>query len=227
MTKDWRNVVGWQILIIVTLVLAGISHKLLHGGSWVPAAIIAYWLARRWFYGKKVFNKAEVVAPTDSVFHPFPIEYAQPLPEAFGAVRRVLAESVYNVSDKWKDVSADTEEKRITAGMQPKLFTDEKNYLRLEVDFRDTDQGSTIIEFKFDPRTKESFNQLLHGHLGDYASEFVADVGEKLGPGRKLVPMATMKQTYKYDFSKIPAPSWWLLLLTVGGIMQLFNDIFC
>ena len=233
MARDLANTgqgTGWMIFIGVSVVVSLVFPALISAfgdSTWITPVLAGYWCSRRWFYAKKVLDRTETFVPAESAFHPYPREYQKSLLEAFAAVRRVLAESVYNVSDKWRDVNADTDDKKITAGLNiHKWEGDKGKHLGLEVDFKDTESGTTIIEFKFDPRIEpEIFPQATYNIMSEYANDFLWAVGEKLGPGAKLTPAKVTRNIYKDDFSEVPAPSWWLLILTVVGILKLFHDI--
>ncbi len=178
---------------------------------------------------EKIVDKAELVPPEEDRYNPYPRLYEVPLQQAFTAVRDVLGESLYNVSDKWREVMADTERQRITAGLpiNPK-YSDQKKYLGLAVDFHDTDNGATLIELKFDPRDSVlhvSSNYIVHDkHVSECLYQFMSDIGQRLGPATIMSPPKVARTTYKYEFVPLPPPSWSLLGVTGFGIILLVLD---
>ncbi len=233
--NDWSNTgkgTGWLIFWVAGIIfslffIAAISA---YGNStWLTPALAAYWCARRWLYAKKVIDRTEEVTLNEDVYNPYPREYQEPLQDAFAAVRTALEGPTYNISDKWRIINADTDAKRITAGIHLHRYQGDNRYLGLEVDFQDTENDTTVIMFSFDPRIEPGIGQSVYGWFNEdmikIANEVPAKVTEKLGSWRKLTPAKTTNTYYKYDFSEVPPPSWLLLGMTVVGIIALLGDI--
>ena len=160
--------------------------------------------------------------------HPVPKEYSVPVPQAFAKVRDLLAELSYNFGDKWHVVTSDVQSKRITANLR---FTDEEmkmegdsrgqihtrtervqRLVELEVQFKETATGGTIVQFDFFPKI-EGANISACDFV---VSGFCRAVETSLGPG---IERGTPADT------RLPAPPWWLVGLTVCGVMSLFGSI--
>lgn len=160
--------------------------------------------------------------------HPVPKEYKAGVPQAFAKVRELLAELTYNFGDKWHVVTADVQTKRITANLR---FTDEEmrmegdsrgqihtrtervqRLVELEVQMKEAASGGTIVQFDFYPKIEGANISACDSVV----SGFCRGIEAALGPG---IERGTPADT------RLPAPPWWLIALTVCGVMSLFGSI--
>ena len=84
--------------------------------------------------------------------------------------------------------------------------------VELEVQFKETATGGTIVQFDFFPKI-EGANISACDFV---VSGFCRAVETSLGPG---IDRGTPADT------RLPAPPWWLVGLTVCGVMSLFGSI--
>jgi hypothetical protein len=155
--------------------------------------------------------------------HPPVRRYKLPTKKAFVKVREILSNSTYNYGDKWQVSFADTTQGRITACLR---FTDEEmrmegpsvsrmymrkerkqRLLELEVQFEEEPGDTTLIQFDFHPKVEG-----VAWHACDriiYA--LYNDLQIVLGPGEEINVQTKAAR---------PAPPWWLLALTVLGLMS-------
>ena len=159
--------------------------------------------------------------------HPVPREYKATVPQAFSKVRDLLAELTYNFGDKWHVVTADVQSKRSTANPR---FTDEETRMEgdsrgqihtrtervqrlveLEVQMKETDSG-TVVQFDFYPKIEGANISACDSVVSGFCRAIEAAMGSGLERG---TPGDT----------RLPAPPWWLVALTVCGVMSLFGSI--
>lgn len=160
--------------------------------------------------------------------HPVPKEYKVPVPQAFAKVRDLLAELTYKYGDKWHVVTADVQSKRITANLR---FTDEEmkmegdsrgqihtrtervqRLVELDVQMKETTSGGTIVQFDFFPKIEGANISACDSVVSGVCSAIEASIG----PGvERRSPADT----------RLPAPPWWLVGLTVCGVMSFFGSI--
>jgi hypothetical protein len=159
--------------------------------------------------------------------HPVPKEYKLPVPQAFAKVRDILAESVYNYGDKWQIVTSDSQAKRIVANLR---FTDEETkmegdargqvhtgtervqrLLELDVQMKEVSDG-TIVQIDFSTKIEganiSACDSIVTG--------LCRNIEASMGPG---VERGSAVDT------RLPAPPWWLVGLTVCALLGFFTTV--
>jgi len=161
--------------------------------------------------------------------HPVPKTYNGRASDLFEDLHQLLRESAYRFGDRWSIVSADTQTNRIVATLQ---FTEEeqqvrlhgfewhyypknmRRLLKLEAHFIDKPDGQAIVEIDFETRI-EGFDW----HACDHFMEEVLESFEnRVGAPLNYVP--------PQELVAFPAPPWWLLGITVTGILVFACDMF-
>jgi hypothetical protein len=196
----------------------GILAFLLVGGF--HGLIAGIWVAWPFFHHAGVSRY--------NFLHPVPKEYSVPLKQAFAQIRDILSDISYNFGDRWHINTADPIQRRITASLR---FTEEEShlegsslsnihkrtervqrFLELEVQFKDTGQDTTIIQFDFHPRVEGP-----KWYACDYIVEGIGNrVQSTLGAGTDRGKPAD---------TTLPAPPWWMIGLGAFAVLSLASSI--
>lgn len=209
-------IAGWWTWVIVG---EGALHN--YSGGFFPGVVVAAWVAWTFLYKHSIgrFN----------FLHPAPRQYNLNAQHAFHKIRELLSESVYNYGDKWRVSMADVQTNRIVAEMQ---FRDEhtkfdvnlsrgqfharkeqrKCYLKLEVQMKTTEDGSTVVQFDFYPRAESGSEAACDAIIDN----FVGAVDGHLGAGMAVAQPLS---------AKLPEPPNWLLGTTMLMLAFLFIDV--
>jgi len=186
----------------------------------LPGLIAAVWAAWPFFHHAGVSRY--------NFLHPVPKEYKTPIKQAFTQIRDIISDVSYNFGDKWHVSTADVNQRRILASLR---FTDEETkvegtnlqnihtrkervqrLLEMEVQFKDTGNDSTIVQFDFHPRV-EGAQWYACDHI---VSGLINRVEATLGAGTDRGQPAD---------TKIHAPPWWLVGLGALGVLSLGSSI--
>lgn len=186
----------------------------------LPGLIAAVWVAWPCFHHAGVSRY--------NFLHPVPREYKHPLKQAFAQIRDILADVSYNFGDKWHISTADALQKRILASLR---FTEEESYLEgsslqnihtrrqrvqrlleLEIQFKDTGNDTTIIQFDFHPKVEG----VKWYACDDIVNGLVSRVEGTLGPGIDRGQPAD---------TTMPAPPWWLIGIGVWAVLNLGSSV--
>ncbi len=159
--------------------------------------------------------------------HPVPKEYEISVPQAFAKVRDILAELTYNFGDKWHIVTSDVQSKRINATLR---FTEEEmkmdgdargqihtktervqRLVELEVQMKEASAG-TIVQCDFFPKIEGANISACDSVVSGFCRAIEASLGSGIERGS---PADT----------RLPAPPWWLVGLTVIGLICFLNAV--
>jgi hypothetical protein len=209
---------GIVVFLAVGSLVTAVTHN--QQASLLPALVAGVWAAWPLLHGHAVQR--------ENFLHPPPREYGATTRAAFGNIRDVLRESAYNFGDKWRVTTADVATGRIFAEIR--FFDEEQHaevsrghinyrkervqrYLSLEVQMKDTANGSAIVQFDFTPRVEGT----KYGACDWLVDDVLSGVEESLGPGREIL---------KSINAGLPAPPWWLLAMTIGELFLFFQDLY-
>ena len=216
---------GIGLGIFVFLLVGAITGECIttddKGAGVFPGLVAAVWVAWPFFHNAGVSRY--------NFLHPVPKEYKQPLKQAFAQIRDILADTSYNFGDKWNIATADAMQKRILASLR---FTEEESrgfegtnlsnihhrservqrLLEMEVQFKDTGNDTTIIQFDFHPRI-EGVQWYACDHI---VNGLINRVEASFGPGTDRGQPAD---------TKLPAPPWWLIGLGGLAVLNLGSSI--
>lgn len=209
-------------IVVFLLVGSFVGPGLLHNAcaGLFPGVVAGIWAAWPLAHYHNVERKR--------FWHPQPKEYALDYQEAFGRVRKVLKNSRYDFGDKWHLEEQDQTDNYLMADMR---FTQEepwpeivsltkwqsrkrqvKRHLKLEVQFK-PENYSTTVQLDFKPEI-EGINYAACDSIIRQTKDSIESI---LGLG---TPVGQPQQS-----SKLPAPPWWLLGLTVFMLLCFWNDI--
>ncbi len=186
-----------------------------------PGLVVGIWVAWPCFHAWLVERR--------HFLHPQPREYEIPAKVAFATIRDFLAEVTYNFGDKWRVVTADTQSGRIVANL---TYTDEvvkceadakgqihtrkermQRFITLDAFVTDTGRGTTALKLAFTAKA-------------DGANMFACD--SVIANCQKVISMRLggfQPVTNAAQVSKLPAPPWWLLVLSTVALINLYLDI--
>jgi hypothetical protein len=212
-------VLGLFTFFIVSAVIGdGVLHHADAGAF--QGAVAAIWAAWPFFHNASVKRS--------NFLHPVPKEYKISAKAAFVAVCDFLTEVAYNFGDRWHILAADTQTGRIVAHLR---FTDEE--LRFEPDSRghihtrkERLQRFVGLEILVKPGVGDTaivqcdYTPKVEGGKFFACDSIITGVNRtlelNLGPGSLAGVSAE---------TKLPAPPWWLLGISVLALLVLFTDV--
>ncbi len=215
--------VGIGLGIFVFFLVAAFTDEMVFhtkGVGVLPGIVAGIWAAWPFFHHGRVSRY--------NFLHPVPKEYKQSLKQAFAHIRDIIADVTYNFGDKWHISTADPNQRRILASLR---FTDEESHiegtslqnihsrkervqrlLEMEIQFKDTGNDTTIIQFDFHPRVEGvrwyACDHIVNGLMGRVEASF----GVGIDRGQ---PADT----------KLSAPPWWLVGITALAVLSLMGDV--
>ncbi|MBY0357963.1 MAG: hypothetical protein K2W82_08180 [Candidatus Obscuribacterales bacterium] len=218
-------VIGMLVFIFSAQFIGGVILQGKADGIF-PGLVLGIWAAWPLLHFASVYKQ--------NLLHPAPKIYNAPAKVAFAKIRDILAEASYNYGDKWRVVTADTQSGRIMANLR---FAEEsigfasdsrkgfrttnerlQRFIELAIYVKDAGRGSAIIRLDFSP-VAEGFG---YGACDSIIEGISGAIESALGSGVLVGKPAD---------SKLPAPPWWLWVLTamalfglLGGMLKtLFN----
>jgi len=190
------------------------------GAGVLPGWIAGVWVAWPFFHHAGVSRY--------NFLHPVPREYKLPLKQAFAQIRDIIADGSYMFGDKCHTSTADVMQRRIQAILR---FTEEESHiegtslqnihtrkervqrlLEMEIQFKDTGNDTTIIQFDFHPRV-EGVKWYACDHI---VNGLMNRVEAGIGAGTERGQPAD---------TKLQAPPWWLIGLGALGVLDLGSVI--
>jgi hypothetical protein len=219
-------VFGFSFVFLFT----DVATRSITDGFWPgsAAAICAAW---------PFLHKAEVTLY--NTYHPVPKEYNMPLKQVVEQIHAIIKGMTYHFGNKWIIEPVDTKKRRIDATLH---FTNEhapfdlvdafyllflpilsvlpidtrkekmKRCIKMEVQFKDTGDDTTIVQFDFKPEV-----QGLRFYAGELeVKELMCQIEATVGAG---------KDRGKLLDTKLPAPPWWLIVVGGFGVLTLFGSV--
>jgi hypothetical protein len=154
--------VGIGLGIFIFLLVSAYTSEAITKPDKTAGLVAAIWVAWPFFHHAGVSRY--------NFLHPVPREYKTPIKQAFAQIRDIISDISYNFGDKWHVSTADVNQRRILASLR---FTDEETkvegtnlqnihtrkervqrLLEMEVQFKDTGNDTTIVQFDFHPRVE-------------------------------------------------------------------------
>jgi hypothetical protein len=187
----------------------------------LPGLVVAAWVAWPFIDQFRVSRY--------NLLHPVPRQYKQTITHAFSQIRDLLADTTYNLGDKWQVVTADTKTRRIMANLRftdketqmegdarGQLHTKDVRYQRLielEALLQEAPGDSVIVQLNFRP-TMEGGN---YQACDPIISQVRTKIEQLLGPGTDSGEPAG---------TRIAAPHWALIALAALALISLNNSVF-
>jgi hypothetical protein len=211
------NAAGLLAFFIVSALVGGSVHD--PGAGLFAGLVAAIWAAWPFHHQHAVTRQ--------NFFHPAPRRYQQPTKIVFSQIRDLLRESAYNFGDKWRVSTADATTGRIFAELR--YFDEEthtdfssggrvhirkerlQRYLSLEVQMKD-EKSCSVVQYDFDARVEGT----KYGACDEIVLGIMDALEHELGPSTDVGDLLS---------EKLPAPPWWLLAVTAGALLLLFQVI--
>ncbi len=200
----------------------------------VVGPIAGFWFARKYFYAQttdivETQVVEEVKDPVENLKQPFPRMYKVQLPYLFAQVRDILEDEVFNQGDKWR-VSTDTVKRRITAELKVTEH-DIKKYLRAVFQFKESHEvkgvpeDATVMYLEFDARSDNPYTVGLDYYMDYLLRELDRTLRPMVGQPQPVHSTRHIKTVkYKIEFQPLAKPQWWLIGITLFGLLVFVRD---